>query len=92
MASPLSIQIDDSLKARFERAAIAEGRPVSEMAREAIEDFVSTRERRLAGIMAAYEASLTEKAFISGDRMTAWVESWDTDNELPEPTPDILRG
>ena len=42
-------------------------------------------------MLEAYNASLTEKEFISGEKMAAWVNSWGTGNELPEPTPDIYR-
>lgn len=91
MASPLSIRIDDTLRARLENAARAEDRSVSYMAQKAIESFVAAREYKAEIIMEAYNASLSEKHFISGEKMKAWVESWGTDDELAEPTPDIIR-
>lgn len=91
MASPLSIRIDDTLRARLENAAKAEDRSVSYMAQKAIESFVAAREYRAEVIMEAYNSSLGEKEFISGEKMTGWVESWGTDNELAEPAPDIVR-
>ena len=91
MSSPLSIRIDDTLKARLETAAKAEERSVSYMAQKAIEDFVAAREFKRDVVLQAYQASLIEKEFISGEKMTDWVESWGTSNELPEPSPDIFR-
>ena len=89
--SPLSIRIDETLRKRLESAAKAEDRSVSYMAQKAIEDFVSSREHTHMIIMEAYNSALTEKEFISGKKMTAWVESWGTTNEMTEPTPDISR-
>ena len=91
MSSPLSIRIDKTLKARLETAAKAEDRSVSYMAQKAIENFVAAREFKRDAILHAYHASLTEKAFISGEKMTEWVESWGSENEMPEPSPDIFR-
>jgi predicted transcriptional regulator len=68
-----------------------EDRSASYLAQKAIEAFVDAREYKREIIRASYEAALTEKAFISDAAMTAWVESWDTDNELPPPEPDIFR-
>ena len=42
-------------------------------------------------IVNSYTAALTEKEFISGEAMLAWVESWDTSVELPSPKPDVFR-
>lgn len=28
--------------------------------------------------------------FISGEAVDKWIESWDTENELPPPEPDIF--
>jgi len=91
MASPLSIRIDDALRARLEIAAKAEDRSVSYIVQKAIESFVTAREHKAEIIREAYDASLVEKEFISGEKMTAWVESWGSEDELPEPTPDIVR-
>ena len=91
MASPLSIRIDATLQARLERTAKAEDRSVSYMAQKAIEGFVTAREYKAEVIMEAYNASLAEKEFISGEKMAAWVESWGASDERAEPTPDIIR-
>ena len=91
MAVPFSIRMDKVLKEKLDREAAAEDRSASYMAHKAIEQFIDARAYKREVIMAAYEASLTEKEFISAEAMGAWVESWGTENELPEPAPDIFR-
>lgn len=41
-------------------------------------------------IIAAAIAEADKGVFISEEKMTAWIESWDTDSELPPPEPDIF--
>ena len=91
MAAPFSIRLDDELRAKLEHEAKVEDRSLSYMVQKAVETFVDARAHRRAIIMASYQAALTEKEFISGKAMDAWVESWGTDKELPEPKPDIFR-
>jgi hypothetical protein len=42
-------------------------------------------------IMAARLAEAEKGIWISGEAMTRWIESWDTENELPPPEPDIFE-
>jgi predicted transcriptional regulator len=91
MAVPFSIRMDEALKEKLDREAAAENRSSSYMAHKAIEQFIDTRVYKREVMMAAYQTSLTEKEFISEEAMTAWVKSWDTESELPEPKPDVLR-
>jgi predicted transcriptional regulator len=91
MAVPFSIRMDEELKVKLDREAAAEDRSSSYMAHKAIEHFLDARAYRREVILAAYNAALTEKEFISGDAVDAWVDSWGTDSELPAPKPDIFR-
>ena len=91
MAQPMSIRIDDTLKARLDQAAKAEERSLSYIAQKAITSYLDSRDHRQATILKAYQEARTEKAFISGEAMNAWVESWDTDHELPPPLADLHR-
>ena len=85
MPVPFSIRLDETTKAKLEREAQLVDRSASYLAQKAIEAFVDAREYKREIIRASYEAALTEKAFISDKAMTAWVESWGTENELPPP-------
>lgn len=91
MAVPFSIRMDEKLKSRLDREAAAEDRSSSYMAHKAIEQFLDARDDKREVILAAYHASLTEKEFISGQAVDAWVDSWGTEYELPAPEPDIFR-
>ena len=91
MAVPFSIRLDEATRAKLEHEAKLEDRSASYLAQKAIEQFVDACEYRREVIRASYEAALQSKSFISDEAMTAWVESWDTDNELPAPQPDVFR-
>jgi predicted transcriptional regulator len=91
MAIPFSIRMDEELKAKLDHEAAAEDRSSSYMAHKAIEQFLDARAYKREVVLAAYNASLTEKAFVSGEAVDAWVDSWGTDNELAPPKPDIFR-
>jgi predicted transcriptional regulator len=91
VAISFSIRMDEDLKQKLDLEAAAEDRSSSYIAHKAIEQFIDARIYRREVIMAAYNSSLTEEEFISGDAMTDWVESWGTEKELPEPTADIFK-
>ena len=90
-AHPVSFRLDEVVKTRLERAAKDEDRSLSYLAQKAITSYLDAKDYKHQVITEAYNASLIEKEFISGEAMSAWVDSWGTDNELPEPTPDIFR-
>ena len=60
-------------------------RPPNDSAREST---LRNRVEKRAGVRAAVEEA-AKGAFISRDAMDAWVASWDSDEELPPPEPDI---
>ena len=91
MASPVSLRIDPALKARLQDVADSEDRSLSYIAQQAFASYLEARDYRQKQILNAYEAAKTEKEFISGEAMSAWVESWDTPEELPTPKVDIVR-
>lgn len=89
MANPVSIRMDESLKARLENAARAEDRSLSWLAQKAITKFLDERDFKHAEILRAY-AEAEKGVFISDGAMMAWVDSWDMPHELPMPQPDIF--
>ena len=82
MPTPLSLRIDPATKARLEDIAKAEDRSLSYIAQKAFAAYLDARDYRREQILGAYNASLTEKEFISGEAMKAWVDSWDSAREL----------
>jgi predicted transcriptional regulator len=91
MSVQFSIQMDEALKKKLDSEAVNEDRSASYLVSKAVEQFLYTRAHKREVIMAAYSASQTEKEFISGEAMNAWVNSWGTESELIEPKPDIFR-
>lgn len=91
MAVPFSIRMDEELKAKLDQEAAAEDRSSSYLAHKAIEQFLDQRAYKRELIQAAYNSYLTEKEFVSGEAVNAWVASWGTDKELPAPSPDIFK-
>ena len=91
MATPLSLRIDPTTKARLEDIAKAEDRSLSYVAQKAFASYLDTRDYRREQILSAYGEAQTEKEFISGEAMKAWIDSWDTAQELPAPEADVFR-
>lgn len=84
----LSLRIDAGLKKNLEREARREERSSSYLAVKAIETMLRGRAEKRAAIRAAV-AEADEGVFISQEAMDTWIDSWDTNSELPPPKPDI---
>ena len=91
MPTPLSLRIDPTTKSRLEDIAKAEDRSLSYIAQKAFASYLDARDYRREQILTAFNESKTENEFISGEAMKAWVDSWDTAQELPTPMPDVFR-
>ena len=91
MPTPLSLRIDPATKSRLEDIAKAEDRSLSYIAQKAFASYLDARDYRRDQILTAFNESKTENEFISGEAMKAWVDSWDTAQELPAPMPDVFR-
>lgn len=86
---PFSMRIEEDLKASLTQEAKRVDRPASYLASRAISDYLARQklERELLlGRMEEAEAGV----FVSEDRVTAWVDSWFTETELPRPDADIF--
>ncbi len=81
---PIVLNLDAGLEARLAALAEDRGKPISDLAAEAIASFVdleSWREQHIRQGLAELEAGKG----VSNERVTEWLDSWGTDNELPEP-------
>jgi predicted transcriptional regulator len=86
---PFSVRLDATVKARLEAEAAREDRSAGYLVQQAVEEFLDGKEYfREQMLMAIAEAD--KGVFISEEAMNRWMESWDTDNELPPPDPDIF--
>ena len=84
-SSTFTVRVDTAAKKRLEKLAKNTGRSRSFLAAEAINEYLDINEWQVAGIKAAIE-SADRGEFIPHDQVKAWVNSWDSDNELPMPT------
>ncbi len=85
-SSVLSVRIDAATKERLDKLAVATKRSKSFLAAEAIEEFIAVQEWQIAGIERAI-ASADAGELIDHEEVRAWVDSFDTDDELPIPKP-----
>ena len=86
---PFTMRIDETLKRALEEEARREERSASQLATRAIRKMLEGKAERRRIIMEAV-AEADKGVFISEEKMTAWFMSLGTDNELPEPEPDIF--
>jgi predicted transcriptional regulator len=84
----LSIRMDSDIKMRLEKEARLEDRSSSYIIQKALDQYLSVKERRRQDLEDAI-AEADKGIFVSGEAVERWVLSWDTDDELPEPEPDI---
>ena len=88
-ASPFSIRLEAKIKARLEMEAKLTKRSAGFVVQQALSEYLDSKD---------YERKIAEEAFaeaekgifISSEKVFAWMESWDTENELPFPEPDIF--
>lgn len=81
---PFTMRVDADLKAAIEEEAARQDVSATQIATRAIKTHLNGQ----AAERAAIEEAIIEAdkgRFISEEAFTAWVESWDTENELPMP-------
>jgi predicted transcriptional regulator len=88
---PFSLHLQPELKSRLEAAADSADRTPADVATRAIEAFLDARDALRLDLEAAI-AEADKGVFVSSEAVERWMESWDTDHELPMPEPDIFPG
>ena len=86
---PFSVRLDEDVKARLEKEASLLDRSSGYLAQKAIEGFLDYKEQ-FRNELKMLIAEADKGVFISEEAMMAWMESWDTDHELPPPEPDVF--
>ena len=84
-----TLRIEPGLKDWLEDEARRQDRSAGFLANKAIETLRQDTESKRRAIEAAM-AEAEKGEFISEEAMTAWFLSLGTDNELPEPEPDVF--
>lgn len=87
--TPFSLRLDTELKAQLDVEAQELDRSASYVATKAIRAYLQAREYKRKAIDEAIEQA-DKGVFVSQEKVHAWMESWGTDSELPQPTPDIF--
>lgn len=89
MASPrITMRIEPELKSWLEEEAKRQDRSASYLAKQAIEAMKAQSEAKQNMIREAVEQA-DKGEFVSSEAVHKWMDSWDTDEELPIPTADI---
>ena len=84
-----TLRLEPELKEWLEAEAARQDRSVAWLAKKAIAAMkVDAEDRRRAIREALAEAD--KGVFVSSEAVNAWMDSWDTDNELPPPEPDTF--
>ncbi len=86
---PFSMRLDADVKERLEKMAAKEDRSSAYLMQKAVVSYLDAKEFFLEEMKAAM-VEADKGVFISEEAMMAWMESWDTDHELPPPEPDIF--
>ena len=87
-STTLTIRVDQKVKDRLAAVAKQQKRSKSFVAIEAIEEYLSVQEWQEHRIREAIEAA-DRGELIPHEEIMAWISSWETDNELPMPTPKV---
>ena len=85
----LSANLDAEVMRRLDAEATLQHRPAESIATIAVAGYLDRKDAERRMIREA-QAEAEKGIFISGEAMHAWIESWDTDGELPEPEPDVF--
>ena len=84
-----SMRLEPELKTWLEDEGKRCDRSAAYVAKHAIAQAKQQTEAKRQMILDAV-AEADKGVFISEQAVHAWMESWDTDNELPKPQPDIF--
>jgi predicted transcriptional regulator len=85
---PMSIRLEASAKQRLQVIAVRQKRSAHALATEAIAELIERKEREFAwheSCEAAIKHFDETGLHVTHDEVTAWIDSWGTDKELPAP-------
>ncbi|MBF0622539.1 MAG: CopG family ribbon-helix-helix protein [Magnetococcales bacterium] len=84
-SATLTLRLEPELKEQLDQLSRSTKRSKSFLAAEAIRNFISTNAWQVDAIKNAVEQANNGGPFVAHEDVAAWVESWDTENELPRP-------
>ena len=86
-STTLTLRIDSELREQLDHLASSTNRSKSFLAAEAIRLFIRTNAWQVEAIKKAVHQADNGGPFVSHDQVDAWVNSWESENELPRPEP-----
>ena len=86
---PFSLRMDTKIKKALEAQAKLEKRSAGFVLQQAAIDYIE-RQKRIRALVSSLKVEAKKGEFISDEAMTAWVLSLGTENELPDPEPDVF--
>lgn len=86
---PFTMRLEVGLKKTLEDEAKRMDRSASYLASSAIRLMLDARAAKREAVASAL-AEAEKGEFISSEAMHEWMASWDTDDELPPPEPDVF--
>jgi predicted transcriptional regulator len=82
-----ALSIRPEILTSLDELADATRRSRTELAEEALEQYLEVQRWQIAGIRAAIDEADSRASGIPHDRVAEWLDSWGTDEELPPPKP-----
>ncbi len=83
----LTLSLPAAFVAQLDELAKATGRSRGALAEEALAQYLDVQAWQIAGIEAAIEQADAGEPGIEHERMSAWLKSWGSEEELPPPEP-----
>ena len=87
-ATPVSLRLDEDIKARLAAEAARLDRPAAQVATRAIRFWLDAQDALRRQIDAAVDEA-DRGLFVSSEAVGAWMDSWDTEHEAALPEADI---
>jgi predicted transcriptional regulator len=85
----ITIRVEPELKQWFEQEAKRRDRSVGYMVNQSMKQAMDSSEARDQMIREAM-AEADRGTFVSQEAVHKWMDSWDTENEIPLPEPDVF--
>ena len=85
----ITIRVEPELKQWFEQQAKRKDRSLGYMVTQSMEQTKRSSDARDQMIRDAM-AEADKGVFVSGGAVQKWMDSWDSENELPFPEPDVF--
>ena len=88
MTTPVSVRLDESIKARMQELAGQRQRPAHWLMREAIEQYLDREEKRQAFLQAgknSWEHSQATGQHVTGEEADAWLAQLESGKDIEPP-------